>query len=333
MLPSLVENAIKHGLEPQREGGNVRISAERVEGKLRLVVADTGRGFAETLGTGVGLTNIRERLAALYGDAAQAHARSQRAARRGRHDSKSRPTARARLRRRRPRRRRPSAAESPHRRARWRPALPKEQTNTQKALAVLATIERGWRKGLSYVFVGFAVAAVVVAVLAFFAMLFGELPVEIGNEALTGPTGALVGTLGILVGLLAVVLALAIVTVVVYGLGFVVVGIAIFIPIVVLVSISPLLAPFVLIGAAASGGPCRKQEGAGSRDAEVESRHAHRHRRRGRADPSQPARGEAHASSGRSWRSSPRSRTAPPRSRRSRTASPISCSSTSRCPR
>jgi len=35
---------------------------------LRVVVADTGRGFAETLGTGVGLTNIRERLAALYGD-------------------------------------------------------------------------------------------------------------------------------------------------------------------------------------------------------------------------------------------------------------------------
>ncbi|MGZ5651755.1 MAG: histidine kinase, partial [Usitatibacter sp.] len=71
MLPSLVENAIKHGLEPQREGGEVRISAELADGKLRLSVADTGRGFGETLGAGVGLTNVRERLAAMYGDAAK----------------------------------------------------------------------------------------------------------------------------------------------------------------------------------------------------------------------------------------------------------------------
>ncbi|MBC8023310.1 MAG: histidine kinase [Burkholderiales bacterium] len=71
MLPSLVENAIKHGLEPQREGGMVTISAHTEGGRLRLTVADTGRGFSETLGTGVGLTNIRERLAALYGDAAK----------------------------------------------------------------------------------------------------------------------------------------------------------------------------------------------------------------------------------------------------------------------
>ncbi len=35
---------------------------------LRLVVTDTGKGFGDSLGTGVGLTNIRERLAALYGE-------------------------------------------------------------------------------------------------------------------------------------------------------------------------------------------------------------------------------------------------------------------------
>src|SRR6185369_10042910 len=66
MLPSLVENAIKHGLEPQREGGTVRITAETVDDRLRMVVADTGRGFSEAPGAGVGLANIRERLAALY---------------------------------------------------------------------------------------------------------------------------------------------------------------------------------------------------------------------------------------------------------------------------
>ncbi|HTS86510.1 MAG TPA: histidine kinase, partial [Usitatibacter sp.] len=68
MLPSLVENAIKHGLEPQREGGSVRITATSEDNVLRLVVADTGKGFGDSLGSGVGLTNIRERLGALYGD-------------------------------------------------------------------------------------------------------------------------------------------------------------------------------------------------------------------------------------------------------------------------
>src|SRR6185369_14190044 len=41
MLPSLVENAIKHGLEPQREGGVVRITVTKESEQLRLVVADT----------------------------------------------------------------------------------------------------------------------------------------------------------------------------------------------------------------------------------------------------------------------------------------------------
>ncbi|HET9652129.1 MAG TPA: histidine kinase, partial [Usitatibacter sp.] len=71
MLPSLVENAIKHGLEPQREGGEVHIRAGLDGETLRMVVADTGRGFGDTPGTGVGLANIRERLAAMYGGRAR----------------------------------------------------------------------------------------------------------------------------------------------------------------------------------------------------------------------------------------------------------------------
>ncbi|HET9978143.1 MAG TPA: histidine kinase [Burkholderiaceae bacterium] len=69
MIQSLVENAIKHGLEPKAEGGEILIKAEIVHGKLNVVVADTGLGFgkAATAGTGVGLANIRERLALLYG--------------------------------------------------------------------------------------------------------------------------------------------------------------------------------------------------------------------------------------------------------------------------
>jgi len=69
MLQSLVENAIKHGLEPKPEGGSLTLSADTSRGRLRVTVADTGLGFgaAGTAGGGVGLDNVRERLAALYG--------------------------------------------------------------------------------------------------------------------------------------------------------------------------------------------------------------------------------------------------------------------------
>ncbi len=69
MIQTLVENAIKHGLEPKAEGGHLRVKAEVVHGKLAVSVADTGLGFgkAATAGTGVGLANIRERLQMLYG--------------------------------------------------------------------------------------------------------------------------------------------------------------------------------------------------------------------------------------------------------------------------
>ncbi len=69
MIQTLVENAIKHGLEPKAEGGTLTVRAEIVHGKLAVSVADTGLGFgrAATAGTGVGLANIRERLQILYG--------------------------------------------------------------------------------------------------------------------------------------------------------------------------------------------------------------------------------------------------------------------------
>ena len=72
MIQGLVENAIKHGLEPKAEGGKLTVKAEIVHGKLAVTVADTGLGFgrAATSGTGVGLANIRERLQLLHGNRA-----------------------------------------------------------------------------------------------------------------------------------------------------------------------------------------------------------------------------------------------------------------------
>ncbi|MDZ7651567.1 MAG: sensor histidine kinase [Burkholderiaceae bacterium] len=68
LLQPLVENAIQHGLEPKVEGGRVRITASERGPELEVVVEDDGVGFgATTRGGGVGLSNLRERLAALYG--------------------------------------------------------------------------------------------------------------------------------------------------------------------------------------------------------------------------------------------------------------------------
>ena len=74
LLQPLVENAIKHGLEPKIEGGNVTVSAHVENGALKIEIADTGLGFGvatDTGGSGSGLANVRARLKALYGDAAK----------------------------------------------------------------------------------------------------------------------------------------------------------------------------------------------------------------------------------------------------------------------
>lgn len=76
MLATLVENAIKHGVGPLAEGGSIRVSAESAPGALVLTVADSGRGFRAESGSGVGLANVRARLAALYGERAQLELRT-----------------------------------------------------------------------------------------------------------------------------------------------------------------------------------------------------------------------------------------------------------------
>ena len=74
MLISLVENAIKHGLEPHPDGGKLRVMARLEDARLRLTVADTGLGpgaGAATAGGGVGLDNIRQRLRAIFANDAR----------------------------------------------------------------------------------------------------------------------------------------------------------------------------------------------------------------------------------------------------------------------
>ncbi|HVG04320.1 MAG TPA: histidine kinase [Burkholderiaceae bacterium] len=67
VLPTLVENAIKHGLSPLPQGGRIDIRAHRAGDELIVEVDDNGAGFSSSSGSGVGLANTRSRLVALYG--------------------------------------------------------------------------------------------------------------------------------------------------------------------------------------------------------------------------------------------------------------------------
>src|SRR5690606_32868671 len=71
MLQTLVENAIKHGLEPKPGGGTIWILARRMDDQVTVTVADDGLGFGgNSSGTGIGLKNLRERLRLTYGERA-----------------------------------------------------------------------------------------------------------------------------------------------------------------------------------------------------------------------------------------------------------------------
>jgi two-component system LytT family sensor kinase len=80
ILQPLIENSIKHGLEPRISGGTITIRSRLHGGKLMIEVEDDGVGIAPGRphssgvlhqGTGIGMSNVRERLDVLFGDAAQ----------------------------------------------------------------------------------------------------------------------------------------------------------------------------------------------------------------------------------------------------------------------
>jgi sensor histidine kinase YesM len=71
MLISLVENAIKHGLDPLEAGGRIDLSARESGNAVHIQVSNTGAALNPAAQGGTGLSNIRERLQALYGNQAR----------------------------------------------------------------------------------------------------------------------------------------------------------------------------------------------------------------------------------------------------------------------
>ncbi|MCY7388423.1 MAG: histidine kinase, partial [Burkholderiales bacterium] len=71
MLLTLVENAIKHGVDPLQQGGEILVNANLIDEMLDVWVADTGQGLSPSAGMGIGLQNIRERLQTLFGKSAK----------------------------------------------------------------------------------------------------------------------------------------------------------------------------------------------------------------------------------------------------------------------
>ena len=258
MLPSLVENAIKHGLEPQREGGEVRIGATLDGGRLKLSVADTGRGFAETLGAGVGLANIRERLAALYGDAArltlegnsprgvvatiEVPAEGTRSGAGAPADSAAFATAAASA---------ASAGAMPPPVPGMAQVAPPPAPPTgfwAKCWDWMLRFERVWRKALYYLYLGLLMLAGVAAVVFVISVAIGVVPVIMGDDTLSGPGGVLIGLAAGVIGFVAAAAALAIAVLVLYFLGFFLIAVALFVIVAVTLGLSPLIAPFALLG-------------------------------------------------------------------------------------
>jgi Histidine kinase len=243
MLPSLVENAIKHGLEPLREGGRIDVVATRIVTaageRIRLQVKDTGKGLSETpiqTGGGVGLANLRERLAGIYGDKAGFTIESN--VPRGVVATIEIPVEI-------PAEKSAGAAESASAKVPNAPA-----TGWRRAWQATSKTHSVWAWIASRLFFGLMFVLALVFLVALIGLYTGWLPVDVGDLRLHGVEGKALGSVLLLAGFAVSAIAVAVVTAVFYGLGFLFAALLILIPAIILISLFPVLAPWILIGLA-----------------------------------------------------------------------------------
>jgi hypothetical protein len=250
MLPSLVENAIKHGLEPVREGGRINVIAEKVGERFRIIVKDTGRGLAANgttsanaeTGGGVGLANIRERLLALYGETAKLSLESNEP--KGVIATIEIP-AEAMM-------RFSATGAAPSMKPGVNTADNKTRPKgwTGRTLSAVGTTHSVWARAMSFTFIGLMVLLAIMFGLALAAMAAGWLPLTLGdtNLPLSGMEGMAVGSVILLFAFGLLALAALLVVAIIYGLGVLAAGLLVFIPLMILISVFPALSPFVLFG-------------------------------------------------------------------------------------
>lgn len=243
MLPSLVENAIKHGLEPRREGGRIDVVATRElrDGQARLVlrVKDTGAGLSEQTAEssgGVGLSNLRERLAALYGN-------------RGRFTLEAgQPTGVVAT--------IDIPAEAPPRSTdavvregvAAVDAPPQPATGWRRLWRVTRKTHSVWASAMSRIFMVLMLVLLLALLAGLVGVFTGWLPVQINEFRLDGLEGMALGSVGLLVAFGAAALVVTLLVVLMYGLGFLFVGLLILVLTVILISLFPVLSPFILVG-------------------------------------------------------------------------------------
>lgn len=245
MLPSLVENAIKHGLEPVREGGRIDVVVSRsitsAGEQICIEVKDTGRGLSDApmqSGGGVGLTNVRERLAALYGGKASFALES---------NTPRGVVATLRVPYELPVQMTPGGAIVNATPVTPSSAVP--QTGWNRVWNATSKTHSVWARVVSRTFVvllGLLVGLLVVGLLGLY---LGWMPVQVGDLQLDGIEGMALGSIGLLFAFGVSALVAAIVVAVIYGLGFLFAALLIFIPAVIVMSIFPVMAPFLLIWA------------------------------------------------------------------------------------
>ncbi len=244
MLPSLVENAIKHGLEPLREGGRIDIASRLENGKLTISVRDNGKGLdaGAASGGGIGLANVRERLQALFGDAGRLVM------------EENTPQGVV------------ASIEIPYGVSVSGAGAPAQLLNTRFAdqtanlgaksepkswwrhlISALATTERVWRRVLSWSFALYVAAAALACTALLAAVYSGALPVTLGTQSLRGMEAMSLATLGVLLLFVVLVLVGALLTAIGYGLGALLLALLIFIPLVSIASMSAPLVPIVIV--------------------------------------------------------------------------------------
>jgi hypothetical protein len=121
-------------------------------------------------------------------------------------------------------------------------------TSWRKAMDLTSKSHSVWARIVSRTFIVLMVTLCVVFLLALLSLYTGWMPVQVGDFQLDGMEGMALGSVGLLAAFGALALAILVVVAVIYGLGFLFAALLVFIPAMILISLFPVASPFILLG-------------------------------------------------------------------------------------